>query len=82
MAQFENNRKDHVASEHKNWKEEVGKEKVVSKQSPHSNPNWLPDLKANCKRIIISNCSKRARDAVDADENITVIFTGLKKKNF
>ena len=38
----------------------------------HSNPNWKQDLKKNYKEIIIDNCTKPTRDAVEENEIIKV----------
>ena len=57
--------------EHLNWKQDL-KKSSKPKQSPHSNPTWLPDLLREFHKIIIANCSKRVRDAVDKNDNIMV----------
>ena len=41
----------------------TSKEKVVS--SPHLSPNWLKNLRDNFYELVISECSKKVRDAVD-----------------
>ena len=61
--------KEHIASEHPDWKNELLK-KGRSKSS-HSNPNWLHELQSEYKKIIIEDCSRRARDAVDRNEKIS-----------
>jgi len=62
LSELEPHTKEHIASEHPDWKAELSK-KGRSKSS-HSNPNWLHELQSNFKKIIIDDCSRRARDAV------------------
>ena len=66
--------KSHIVAEHPNWKKvtEAKTNLPGTKQSPHSNPSWLQDLKAEFNSIIIAKCSERARIALAADLIIKV----------
>ena len=43
-----------------------------STATTHTNPNWCKTLRQNFKTLIVSNCCKRTRDAVEKNENIKV----------
>ena len=73
VAELEFVCKEHVVRDHKNWKEESKNEANV-KMSPHSNPGWLQELKRDFEILIIANCCKRDRDAVNANEKILVFL--------
>ena len=83
MAEVESNCKEHVIKDHPDWNfhpdynEEVGKKSTLPSGSVFTNPGWLQNLQANFNQIIISSCSKRAREAVENNENIKV----LEEKN-
>ena len=68
--------KDHLLSDHENWKEEFAALRDFSatekNASPHTNPDWLPNLTADFSTVVVSQCSARSRQAVEANEEITV----------
>ena len=67
-------------TDHKNWKTDLLKSAQKHKKTPHTYASWLADLTGDFKQIVISQCSQRARDAVDSDENIQVIKYFIKLK--
>ena len=41
------------------------------RETQHTNPNWLVNLKSNFKEVVIDPCSVKTRNAVNNDEEIT-----------
>ena len=68
--------KDHIVSDHMTWKEDMkalsSKAAVETRASPHTNPNWLPNLTTNFLSVVVDKCSARSRQALEANEDIQV----------
>ena len=41
-------------------------------QTPHTNPNWLRNLKTNYNSDVVDKCSQRTRQAIEMNEDIKV----------
>ena len=44
----------------------------IQNQTPYNNPNWLNEIKAGFKRLVISRCSAATQEAVEANDDIKV----------
>ena len=51
----------------------------TSRETPHSKPDWLEDLKKNFDSDIIQVCSNNTKTAVENNEKIEVICSYLWK---
>ena len=49
-----------------------GSNKCKSKETQHTNPNWLTDLDRNFQNVIVDKCSLMTREAVSGNEDLKV----------
>ena len=61
--------REHMEADHDNWKDDLEAlpdrsasiAPVDTGPSPHTNPNWLPNLTTNFLSLVVDKCSSRCR---------------------
>ena len=52
-----------------------------TRSTPHTNPDWLKDIKKNFKSAVIEKCSQKVQDAVENNTKISDIRTKKEVRN-